>query len=79
MLEAKHQVKRRIAKTSFVTMLLMIPSLFYIVLTGDENTAANLAASSGILIIILGCLTSIVMMYMGLSHHSDMQKQDEEG
>jgi len=72
MIEAKHQVKRRIAKTSFVTLLTFIPSIFYLIKTANEHTAAALNSSSGILVMIIGCLTAIILAYMGITHHDSL-------
>ena len=73
MIEAKHQVKRRIAKTSFVAILATLVALLVLIATGDENTARNLDAASGSIAAILAFLTLIVLGYMGITHHDSLR------
>lgn len=77
-LESKHQVKRRIAKTSFMAILFTLVSLMFLVYFGDETMAQKITAASGIFMAILMFLTSIVLAYMGITHHSDIKRHDND-
>ena len=73
MIEAKHQVKRRIAKTSFAAILLTLAILLACIGFGNENTAKNLSAAAGSIAAILFFLTTIVLAYMGIVHHDSLK------
>lgn len=73
-LEAKHRVKRRIAKTCFATELVVIAILALTWFFGDADTAKNIEASTGLLGSILFGFNLIILGYMGISHHSDINQ-----
>jgi len=77
MVEAKLQVRRRMAKTSFAMLLLTLAALMVAVFQGDKDTAEVLTSAQGIIIMILGCFTSIVGGYMGIAHHQDLKDVDK--
>jgi len=74
----KHKIKRRLALTSFYTILLTLAILLSTLFWGDEATPKNMQASSGIIIMILGCLTTIIGSYLGLAHLSDMKETEND-
>lgn len=76
MAEAKHRIKRGFAYISFASILLVLFTLVATWFWGNEETAENIQASSGIIIMILACLTTIVLGYLGLSHHADIKKKE---
>lgn len=71
MLEAKLQVRRRMAKASFCALLVTLAALLAALFLGGPDTVAILNAATGIMCMVLGCLTAIVTAYMGITAHSD--------
>ena len=77
MLDPKYNVRRRMAKTSFALLIGTVFALLAIVVWGDEHVPAKLTAASGILIMILGCFTSIIGGYIGITHHAETRKSSD--
>jgi uncharacterized integral membrane protein len=73
----KMRVRRRMAKTAFVTIILTLVTLLVFVGIGDKDTALNLNAASGSIAAILAFLTLLVMGYMGLVHHTDIKEAEK--
>lgn len=74
----KMRVRRRMAKTAFVSILLTLAILLTLIAIGDEHTALNLNAASGSIAAILAFLTMLVMGYMGIAHHNDIKESDKD-
>lgn len=78
-LDPKMRVRRRMAKTSFATIILGVFAMFGAIIWGDDGTAARLTAGQAVLIFLFGFLTSIVGAYMGITahaEHTDRKKTD---
>ncbi len=56
-------IRRRMAKISFMTLLGTLGLILWIVLSGDQDTAKNLTAATGVLSTILVCFTGLVAGY----------------
>ncbi len=72
MLKQKHKMKRLYAGMSFAGMTVTLLFLLIAATIGNQNTAGVINAASGIIIMILACFTTIVLAYLGLSHHDDL-------
>lgn len=63
------KIRRRLALTSFYTVILTLVSCLYIAFFGDESVAANMQSVSSIIIAILGLLTSLILNYFYHTHY----------
>lgn len=73
----KFQIRRRFAKGSFATILLITIALFVIVGYGTEETRLNLNAISGILTTIVVALIGNIAHYSQLVYHDDTNNKDK--
>lgn len=67
--------RRRMALISFGTIIAGIGMCFYVVMFGDDSADDKLLAATGLLTMLFGCLTSIVLTYMGISTYDDQQER----
>lgn len=67
----RFQLRRRMAKGSFMTILLITIGLFVVVGVGTEETRLNLSAISGILTTIVVALIGNIAHYSQLVYHDD--------
>jgi predicted aspartyl protease len=68
------KIRRRMAKTSFATILILIPVLIFIGLFGDSGQAPMMTAVMPILVIIVPALIANVAQYMQLVAAHDRAK-----
>ena len=68
------RVRRRMAKTSFATLIFMVPALIALVFIAKPEQAPILNAVMPILVIIVPALVANVSHYMQLVSNSDQQK-----
>lgn len=75
MIDDKFRVRRRMAKTSFVSILVIIFVILGIVFFGSPAVAANLQAASAILITLIGSLTATIGHYNHMVYATDKDER----
>ena len=73
------KLRRRIALTSFSTVVLLVPTLLWIALFADVKQAPMMQAVMPILVILIPALIANVSHYMQLVHLSDKDKDKDNG
>ena len=63
MLEERFKVRRKMAKTSFLVVNVLIFVILGMVFFGSEDVAKNLTAASPVLIALIGVLVGIIGHY----------------
>lgn len=77
MAEDIFKYRRRIAITSFITVLALVPTLLWIALFGDVKQAPMMQAVMPILVILVPALIANTSHYMHLVHaQSKVDKED---
>lgn len=78
MLNPRFQVRRRMAKTAFITIILLTVTILGIVFFGSATTASNLQAATPVLITLVGSLIATVGHYNQLVYSTDKGSPPEK-
>ena len=70
------KLRRRIALTSFATVILLVPMLLWIALFTDVKQAPMMSAVMPILVMLIPALIANVSHYMQLVHLSDKSEKE---
>ena len=65
------KLRRRVALSSFVTIVLLVPVLLCLVVFGDVDQAPLMNAVMPILVIVIPSLVANISHYMHLVHKAD--------
>lgn len=76
MVEDKFKLRRRMAKTSFGSIIGLTIAILGMVFFGSPTVATNLQAATPILITLIGCLVGNVSHYSHLVYSSDKGEKD---
>lgn len=70
------KVKRNFAICAFAVIVMVTVYILVIIKTGDEKTAANMSAASGVLIILLPTLATPIAQYFYMTGQKKENKND---